>query len=137
MRKNLRSARRNKTLVVQASACGLLTFLARTNLPQMIERINPRIVPVAPLNPYRVVTHFLHMQHFERRLKHLEWILLRRSVIAALRLRAMRPGAGSAGAFVAKVRQRITAMMAVLPVDLDALRLGYRDVFRFRLSFNH
>ena len=44
---------------------------------------------------------------------------------------AVRAGAGSAGTVVPQVLQRVLAVVAVLPLDLDSLRFRDGDVFRF------
>ena len=95
----------------------------------MIERIDPRIVPVAPVDADRVAAHLFHVQHLERGLEHRERALRLRRIIRLLRLRAVCAGATGAGAFVAQVSQRILAAMRVLPIDLDALGFLNRDVF--------
>src|ERR1035438_8158899 len=100
---------------------GLLRFTttAGTNLPQVIERINPGVMTVAPFNPDSVVAHLLHIQHLERRLEHWKcrgWS----GVIAFLRRCAVRSGASGARTLIAQITQRILAEMAVLPIDLNA-----------------
>jgi hypothetical protein len=69
----------------------------------VIERVDAGIMPVAPLDSHGVVTHFLNVQHFQGRLKHLEWIFFLRGVLASLRIRTMRASARGAGTFVAKI----------------------------------
>src|SRR5208282_5941469 len=82
------------------------TTSARTNLPQVIERINPGVMTVAPFNPDRVMAHRLHIQHLEGRLEH--WKCRGRSgIIAFLRLGAVRPGAGGARTFITQITQGI------------------------------
>jgi hypothetical protein len=49
----------------------------------------------------------------------------------------MRAGTSSAGTFVAQVTERIMAVMAILPVNLDALGFRNRYVFRFGVGVSH
>src|SRR5262249_10291277 len=77
------------------------------------------------VDPDGVVAHRFYAEHLQRRLVHLERV-------ARFRLprgRAVRPGAGRAGALVAQVLQSVLAVVAVFPVDLDAFRLGNGNMF--------
>ncbi len=106
-------------------------FRARADLPQMLPRINPRRMPIAPVNPDGIVPHRFHIQHLQRGLIHLK----RRRRRLALRLprrRPMRTRAGRTRALIAQIRQAVIARMPVLPIDLDALRFRNGDVFGVR-----
>src|SRR2546425_430181 len=94
-------------------------------LAQMFEGVDAAAVAVTPHNPDSVMAHRLHVHHFERRRIH-----LKRPGIDGGRLghSAVRAAAYGAGAMVAKVAQSVFAGMAVLPIDLDSLRFGDRDV---------
>ena len=97
-----------------------LAFLARANLAEMIVGINAGVVSIAPVDLDRVMSHLFDVQHLERRLEHLKWIRLGSRIVALLRRRPMRAGASRTGTFVAQITEGVPAMMAVLPVDLDA-----------------
>jgi len=80
---------------------------------------------VAPVDADRVASDRLHSQHFQSWLVHLEWII----GLRLARRRAVGAGACRAGALVPQVLQAVFAVVPVLPVDLDAVGLGDRDVF--------
>ncbi len=85
---------------------------------------------VAPKYPDRVMPDLFHARHFQSGLKHRKRRRgFGRRVIRFLRLRPVRARATGAGAFVAQIRDRILAAVTVLPIDLDALRFGDRDMF--------
>jgi len=98
-----------------------LAFLAGADPAQMLERINAGIVAVAPIDLDGIVADLFDVQHLERGCEHLEGPGLGSGIFALLRGRAMRAGAGSTGTFVAQIAQLIPAVMAILPVDLNAL----------------
>ena len=106
-------------------------LVARADFAEVVERINAGVVPVRPVNADRVATHRFHFIHAQLGLVHRKRVIGRRRVAGLLRLGSVRAGAACAGAFVAQILDRILAMMAILPVDFDALRLGDRDVFGF------
>ena len=85
---------------------------------------------VIPEDLHRIVPHRLHVRHFDRRLEHLERVRARCRIVCLLRLGAMRAGAYRAGALVAQIAQAVIAMVAVLPIDLNAFRFGDGNVFR-------
>ena len=106
---------------------------ARADRPQIVERVDPRAVAVGPIYTYRVSAHRLDIQHLKRGRVHLERVRgLGRSIAGLLRRGSVRAGAGGAGTLVAQVAQFVIAMMAVFPIDLNALRFGNGDVFGFR-----
>jgi len=120
---------------LQASLCRLHgpTRGARANRAQIVERIDPRSMPVAPIYADGVTAHRFDVQHLKRGCKHLERVgRLGRSVVGLLRRSAVRAGTGGAGTLVAQVAQFVIAMMAIFPIDLDALRFGNGDVLGFR-----
>src|SRR5450432_2911659 len=98
----------------------------------MVVGINAGIVAVAPIDADGVVAHRFHTQHLQRGLEHLKRIVRLRRSFAFGRSGRGTVGAGArgAGALVAQVRQPVLAMVGVLPVDLDSLGFGNRDVFR-------
>ena len=85
---------------------------------RVLERIDPRAVPVIPLDADGVVAHRLDGLHLQGRLVHLEGA-------GGLLLPF---GAGRARAVITQIRQSVLAVMAVLPVDANAFGLGDRDV---------
>ena len=87
----------------------------------MLVGINTGIVSVAPIDLDRIVANLFDIQHLQRGREHLEGSSLGRGVVALLRSRAMRAGAGSARTFVAQIPEGVGTVMAVLPVDLNAL----------------
>src|SRR6516164_11699398 len=104
---------------------------ARADPPQVIERVNPCVVPVAPIDADGVTAHLLDIEHPQRGGVHLEGAgRLRRGVITFLGSRAVRSRASGAGAFVAQIREGILAVVAVQPVDLDSFGFGYGNMFR-------
>lgn len=110
----------------------LRTFVAGTNGAQVIEGINARAMAVAPMYANGIRAHRFGIQHFERRLEHLERVGSRGGLVGFrfARRRAMRAGAGCAGALIAKIDESVIACVAILPIDLDPFRFGDRDMFR-------
>lgn len=94
-------------------------------------------MPVRPIDTNRVAAYRFHGQHLERRLKHRKQIRRSRRVIRLLRLRAVRTGARGTGAFIAQISKWIVAVVAVFPIDLDALGLGDGNMFGFVDSCTH
>src|SRR6516164_593081 len=92
---------------------------------QVFERIDAGRVAVAPVNANGVTANRFDSHHFQPGLVHLERVF----PLGLARRRAVRAGATRAGALVAQVLESVFAVMAVLPIDFDALRFGDRDVF--------
>ncbi len=67
-------------------------------------------MPIAPVDPNRVVANRFHAQHFEFRLVHLKRVRGLRHP----RGRAVGARAGRAGALVAQILQAVFAVVAVL-----------------------
>ena len=86
----------------------------------MLEGVNTGIVTVAPIDLNSVVPDLFDVQHLERGLEQLERVGLGRGIVALLRRRAVRACASGTRAFIAQITEGILAMMAVLPIDLDA-----------------
>ena len=86
-------------------------FGAGTDVAQMIERINARLVAVVPVDTERVIAHRLDAVHLQLRLEHLKRIAQARGDLAGLlpRLGSMRAGAARAGAPVAQIFDRRTS----------------------------
>ena len=99
---------------------------AWANHPQVIVRINPRVVAVAPVDADRVVAYGFHSQHRQPRFIHRKRIIR----LGLPRRCTVRPSTRGAGAFVAEIGEAILAVMRILPIDLDPFRLGNGDVFR-------
>lgn len=84
---------------------------------------------VIPCDMERVVAGLLDTVHPEARFEHREQ-LFRRLGRFLSRLRSVRARARRAGAPVTQVFEGVRAVVPVLPVDINAARFGYRDVFR-------
>src|SRR5258708_27109750 len=82
---------------------------------------------IAPQNSYGVIADRLHAHHLERRRVQLKWRGLRFERWR-LGLGSVRAAAHRAGAVMAQIAQSVFAGMAILPIDLDPLRFGDRDV---------
>jgi len=76
-------------------------LLTCADFPQMIERVNARVMPVVPVDSHRVAPYLFHRIHLQLWLVHLE--RAGRSIARSLRLRAMRAGTRCAGTLVAQV----------------------------------
>ncbi len=107
-------------------------FGTRTNLAQMIERIDPSAVPVVPVNAHRVLAHFFDGSHLDTGLVHREEFLL--NVIRLLGLSAVRSGASRTRAFIAQIAKRIVAVVAIAPVDFNPSRFRNGNVFGVEFS---
>jgi len=91
----------------------------RADAAEVIPGVNAGFVAVAPTDADGVVAHLFGAQHLQYRFEHLQGI----GGFGLARRGAMRAGAAGAGTLVAQVDQPVFAVMAILPVDLDAAGL--------------
>ena len=95
---------------------------------KVIVAVNTGIVTIVPVDANGVVTHGFDGLHLQFGLEHFQRICVGRPFLGR---RAMRAGAGGAGAFPAEEFEAEGAMNAVDPVDFNTLGFTDGDVFGF------
>jgi hypothetical protein len=110
----------------RSAAGDRLTLLTLADPSKVFPGVNPRTMPIAPVDADGIISHWLNTQDLQRWFIHLEGVVCFRLP----RWRSVRSGASGAGALVPQVRQPILAMMAILPINMNSLGFGNGDMFR-------
>ncbi len=103
--------------------------VAWANAAKMIPRVNPRGMPVIPRNVERIVTRLFDAVHLNPRRVHGKRAGRRFGRFLS-RFGSVGARAGRARAPVAQIFHGIGAVVPVFPVDIDAARFRYGDMFR-------
>ena len=97
---------------------------------KVIVAINTGVVSIVPVDADGIVAHGFDGLHLQFGLEHFQRICVGRPFLGR---RAMRAGAGGAGAFPAEEFEAEGGMNAVDPVDFNTLGFADGDMFGFRL----
>jgi hypothetical protein len=108
----------------------LPALVAWTDVPEMLPGVNPRIVPIVPMDPNGVAADRFNIEHLQSWFEHRKRGRIRFRMTGPLRLSTVCPGAGGAGTFVSQQAKWIGTVVPIAPVDLDALRLRDGNVLR-------
>ena len=106
----------------------------RAERAEVIVAVNPGVVAVVPVDADGVIADGFHGLHLQFGLEHFQRICVGRPFLGR---RAMRAGAGGAGAFPAEEFEAEGGMNAVDPVDFNTFGLADGDMFGFRLRSTH